>query len=140
MQSGSLALSSSTTGFIEITDPKINTVIRGKTLTVMGNLLSKDVKKVTINNIEATVSPVNESFVAQDIIVTGEVFDIVYKAYDANNSLLQVGVMSVFGSKNILDANNSLIPETFPVSAKDFKITSPSGNPYSTTDRFIKVQ
>jgi hypothetical protein len=140
MQSGSLALSSSTTGFIEITDPKINTVIRGKTLTVMGNLLSKDVKKVTINNIEATVSPVNESFVAQDIIVTGEVFDIVYKAYDANNSLLQVGVMSVFGSKNILDANNSLIPETFPVSTKDFKITSPSGNPYSTTDRFIKVQ
>ena len=106
----------------------------------MGNLLSKDVKKVTINNIEATVSPVNESFVAQDIIVTSEVFDIVYKAYDANNTLLQVGVMSVFGSKNILDANSSLIPETFPVSAKDFKITSPSGNPYSTTDRFIKVQ
>jgi hypothetical protein len=70
-----------------------------KTIAVMGNILSKEVKRVTINNIEATVSPVNATFVLQGIPVTGEVFDIVYKAYDANNTVLQVGVMSVFGTK-----------------------------------------
>jgi hypothetical protein len=65
----------------------------------MGNLLSKDVKRVTINNVDATVSPVNETFVLQDIVITGEIFDIVYKAYDANNSLLQSDVLTIFGPK-----------------------------------------
>jgi hypothetical protein len=62
----------------------------------MGNLLSKDVKRVTINNIDATVSPVNETFVLQDIVLTSEIFDIVYKAYDSNNSLLQSDVLTIF--------------------------------------------
>jgi hypothetical protein len=106
---------------------------KDKTIAVMGNILSKEVKRVTINNIDATVSPVNGTFVLQGVPVTGEVFDIVYKAYDANNTLLQVGVMSVFGTKSAAEANGKLIPETFPVSAKDFKITG-------TTERFIKVQ
>jgi hypothetical protein len=127
--------------FIEITEPKINTMIKEKTITVMGNLLSKEVKKVTINNLEATISPVNETFVVQNIWITHEVFDIVYKAFDANNTLLQVGVMSVFWSKNAINTtNNSLIPETFPASSKDFKITWPTANPYITTEKFIKVQ
>jgi hypothetical protein len=125
---------------IEITEPKVNTMTKSPSITVMGNILSKEVKKVTINNTDAIVSPVNGTFVLQSVPVTSEVFDIVYKAYDSNNTVLQVGVMSVFGTKSAAEANGKLIPETFPVSAKDFKITSPATNPYSTTERFIKVQ
>ena len=65
----------------------------------MGKLLSTEVKRVTINNVDATVSPVNETFVLQDITITGEIFDIVYKAYDSNNSLLESNVLTVFGPK-----------------------------------------
>lgn len=133
-------LSASNNIAIEITEPKVNTMTKDKTIAVMGNILSKEVKRVTINNIDATVSPVNGTFVLQSVPVTGEVFDIVYKAYDASNSLLQVGVLTVFGTKSAAEANGKLVPETFPVSGKDFKITSPGTNPYSTTERFIKVQ
>lgn len=127
--------------FLEVTDPKPGILSKSTTITVMGNLLSKEVKRVTINNVDAIVSPVNETFVLQDIDITGEIFDIVYKAYDSNNSLLESSVLSIFGPKWVATQNSSpLIPETFPVSAKDFKITYPVGNPYSTTEWFIKVQ
>jgi hypothetical protein len=55
----------------------------------MGNILSPDVKRVTINNVEAVVSPVNETFVLQNISITREIFDIVYKAYGSDGSILQ---------------------------------------------------
>jgi hypothetical protein len=118
----------------------MNTMTKEKTITVMGNILSKEVKRVTINNTDATLSPVNGTFVLQGVPVTGEVFDIVYKAYDASNTVLQVGVMSVYGTKSAVETNGKLVPETFPISGKDFKIIAPTTNPYSTTERFIKVQ
>lgn len=126
--------------YIEITEPKSGILSKTNTVTVMGNLLSKDVKRVTINNVDATVSPVNETFVIQDIVLTSEIFDIVYKAYDSNNSLLQSDVLTIFWPKWASQTSTSLVPETFPVSAKDFKITFPTENPYSTTESFIKVQ
>ena len=127
--------------FIEVTDPKPGILSKSNTLTVMGKLLSQEVKRVTINNVGATVSPVNATFVLQDITITGEIFDIVYKAYDTNNSLLESKVLTIFGPKwASTQATSPLVPETFPVSAKDFKITYPVGNPYSTTEGFIKVQ
>jgi len=138
-QSGSL-IESTASNYIEVTEPKPGIMTRTNTITVMGNLLSKEVKKVTINNVEAVVSPVNETFVLQNISVTTEIFDIVYKAYDANNSLLQTGVISIFWAKWATQGNGPLVPETFPVSAKDFKILTPSGNPYSTTDRMVRVE
>jgi hypothetical protein len=54
----------------------------------MGDLLSKDVKRVTLNDHDASVSPVNESFVLQDLDVESEIFNIVYKAYNSENQLL----------------------------------------------------
>ena len=126
--------------FIEITEPKANTLIKTSSLTIMGNLLSKDVKKVTINNKDATISPVNETFVFQNFEVTSDVVDIVYKAFDASNTLLESWVMTLYGNKNTTTPSWQLIPETFPISAKDFRITSPLENPYKTTETFVKVQ
>lgn len=126
--------------YIEITEPKAGILSKTETIIVMWNILSKDVKRVTINNTDAVISPVNETFTLQDLKVTSEIFDIVYKAYDSNNSILQTWVITIFWEKWSIQANNPLIPETFEVSPKDFIITSPAWNPYSTTERFIKVQ
>lgn len=125
--------------FIEITEPKINTTIKSSPITLMGNLLSKEVKRVTINNKDAVVSPVEETFVYQGLDVSGDIIDIVYKAYDASNTLLESWVYTLYGSKSIAKSSE-LIPETFPLSSKDFVITSPAQNPYKTTETFVKVQ
>lgn len=126
--------------YIEITEPKSWIMTKTSTITVMGNILSKDVKRITINNVDATISPVNETFVMQGMHVSGDVIDIVYKVYDTNNTLLQSWVHTIFGDKNIGNTNTSLVPETYNLSAKDFVITSPTSNPYTTTEKFLKVQ
>jgi hypothetical protein len=48
-------------------------------------------------------------------------------------------VYTLYGSKSIAKSSE-LIPETFPLSSKDFVITSPAQNPYKTTETFVKVQ
>lgn len=133
-------LSTASSRYIEITEPKSGIMIKSSTLTVMWNLLSKDVKRVTINNVDATVSPVNETFVLQGMQVSGNIIDIIYKAYDENNTLLESGVHTIYGDKTLVSASNTLVPETYNVSAWDFKITVPSSNPYTTTTWFLKVQ
>lgn len=133
-------LSSWTNTYIEITEPKAWILSKANTVSVMGNILSPDVKRVTINNVEAVVSPVNETFVLQNISITREIFDIVYKAYGSDGSILQTWVLTIFWDKNTVNTNSSLVPETFPIWTKEFKITFPTENPYSTIERFIKVQ
>lgn len=131
--------SENTTDYIRITEPTNGSVIKDSRLTVMWEILSKDVKRVTINNRDASVSPVNETFVLQDFEVSGDIIDIVYKAYNDQWSLLQSKVITVFGSKTS-QTNQKLVPENFPLNNKDFQITSPSENPYKTTENLVKVQ
>jgi len=85
------------------------------------------------------VSPVNENFILQDFKLHGEINNIVYKVYDANTILLEKGVLIVYGPKS--SGNTAtLVPQNFPISSKDFVISSPSKNPYATTESYVRVQ
>lgn len=131
----------STSGhFIEITDPIDGSVAKTNTVTVMGKILSKEVKRVTIDDRDASVSPVSETFILQNISVEKDIVNLVYKAYDSNNSLLEKGVIVVFASKGAKETQGRLVSNNFPISNKDFKITFPTENPYKTTDSVVKVQ
>lgn len=125
---------------IEITDPVDGSVSKSNTVTVIGKILSKEVKRVTINDKDASVSPVNESFILQNIPVEKDILNLVYKAYDSNNSLMEKWVVVVFWSKWAKDSQGRLESNSFPISNKDFKIVFPSENPYKTTDSLVKVQ
>jgi hypothetical protein len=145
--SGSDIMTSSGTDFstpwkyIEITDPLDGSMIRESTFAVMGNILSTDVKKVTINDVAATISPVNKTFVLQGIPVTWEVINIVYKAYADNDRMVDRWVISVFATKTaVTSSTNTLIPDNFPISNKDFPITFPTENPYKTTESLVRVE
>ncbi|MBP9779177.1 hypothetical protein KBD33_00970 [Candidatus Gracilibacteria bacterium] len=127
--------------FIEITDPIDGTLIKNNNFAVMGNILSPEVKKVTINDITATISPVNETFVLQNITLSSEIINLVYKAYGENDKLLERGVISIYGAKSaIQEGSEKLVPNNFQVSNKDFPITFPTENPYKTTDSLVRVR
>jgi hypothetical protein len=130
----------STTPVIEITNPADGTIAKTQAITVMGNILSKEVKRVTINDKDASVSPVNETFVMQDIAVDKDIMNLVYKAYDGNNSLMEKWVLVVFASRGAKENQWRLVSNNFPISNKDFRITFPTENPYKTTDSLVKVQ
>lgn len=133
---------STPTKYIEITDPLDGSMLRNTNFAVMGNILSNDVKKITINEQVATISPVNKTFVLQNIPVTAEVMNIVYKAYADNDRMLERWVISVFASKSAITtaSTNTLVPDNFPISNKDFPITFPTENPYKTTDTLVRVE
>jgi hypothetical protein len=81
-------MSSNAEKYIKINQPVDGSAIESSKITVMGDILSKDIKRITINDRDASVSPVNESFVLQDVDVDGEIFNIVYKAYNSENQIL----------------------------------------------------
>lgn len=105
----------------------------------MGDIHNDAVRRVTIGDIDASVSPVNQNFILQEFALKDEINNIVYKAYDANNQILEKGVLVVYGPKNT-GAVSTLVPQNSPISSKDFLITSPKSNPYTTTDSYVRVQ
>mgnify|MGYP007083326284 CR=1 FL=1 len=64
--------------------------------------------------------------------------NIVYKAYAQDATLLEKWVLTVYG-KNVQAGADKLTPTNFPVNDKDYRITSPSENPYITTDTSVTV-
>jgi hypothetical protein len=127
---------------VEIMDPIDWAIISTESMTVMGNILSPEVKRVTVNDTEATVSPVNSSFVLQWLPAEWDTMNLVYKAYDGQNTLLERWVVTVYGTKGAKAKNPvpKLEPTNSPVSSKDFGLVFPWENPYKTTDTLVKVQ
>lgn len=123
--------------YIAFTQPVDGATIKTATTNIMGTLLSADVSRVTLNDQDAEVSPVNETFSMENFALTNGINNIVYKAYSANGIELERGVLVVHGANT--GTANTIVPENFP-SLKDFVITSPSSNPYATTESYVKVQ
>ena len=105
---------------------------------ITGKLLSKEVKKVTMNESNATVSPVDATF-SYTLTITEETTNIVYKAYGSDGNLLERGVLT-FYSKESKKGIEKLSPNNFPIADKNYRIMSPSENPYKTTESNVTVQ
>jgi hypothetical protein len=101
---------------------------------------SKDVKRITLNDQDALISPVNSTFTFSNFPITSEVNNIVYKVYMTDGGQPIKWVVTVFGSKEAIQNTNKLVSNNSPISSKDFRIVSPASNPFVTTDRYIKVQ
>jgi hypothetical protein len=64
--------------------------------------------------------------------------DLVYKAYDLGGNLLERWVITVYASEK-KQWTDKLIPTTFPTSDANYRILSPSENPYKTNTSAITV-
>ncbi len=144
--SGSLILSwsLSNTGtlgtgkFIEIDSPTDGSTLPTASVTISGKILSKDVKKVTVNDKEATVSPVDESFIFTNFPLVSTSTDLVIKAYDGWWNRLETEVITV-QTKAKTTSNDKLVPTNFGLGDKNYRIISPTENPYRTTNQNITV-
>ncbi len=50
---------------------------------------SKDIVRVTLNDIDTVVSPVNSTFTFSGFTLIGEINNIVYKAYDSTGKQVE---------------------------------------------------
>lgn len=125
--------------YIEFITPIDGSSAKSANITISGKLLSDEVKKVTINEVESEVSPVNETFTLTDFSLHEGVNNIVFKVYDSAGKELERGIIAVTAPKSVTK-QKTIIPENFPISAKDFIITAPDSNPHATTESYVKVQ
>ncbi len=132
-------LSNAVEKYIEIVSPRDQAIINSPTVDISGKMLSKDIKRVTFNDLDAIVSPVDESFSMKWVVVTGNIFNLVYKAYSKDTTLLERWVITLY-PKNHQSGTDTLTPTNFPINDKQYTIYSPSENPYITTETSITVK
>ncbi len=125
---------------ISIIEPLDWSIATKSIIAIRWSIGSKDIVKVTLNDIDTIVSPVNSTFTFSGFILSQEINNIVYKAYDATGKQVEKWVWTVYGSKQAMQNMTRLIPNTSPISSKEFRIVSPASNPYVMTDSAIKVQ
>ncbi len=123
---------------IEITYPTDGMIISTTKVDISGKLLAKNIKKITVNGYEAILSQVNESFSIKWFPLGTDISDLVYKSYDPAGNMLERGVITLY-TKNGATGSDKLVPTTFPTNDKNYRITSPSENPYRTTERAVTV-
>lgn len=129
-----------TSKYIDIISPSDGSKAKKNTISIQGKILSTEVRKVTFNEKESVVSPVNETFVFSEFVITEKVNNIVYKVYDATGNQLEKWVITIYGSTTTnVQSPKKLIPESSPISSKDFRIVSPAANPYATNKSNIRV-
>jgi len=132
------ALIGSSIRYIDITTPTDLATVSTATIDIAWKILSKDVTRVTIDDVDAIVSPVDESFILRNIPMSGDIMNIVYKAYSKDSTILERWVLTLY-PKNKQSGTDKLTPNNFPVNDKDYHINSPVENPYKTTDSTVTV-
>ncbi len=98
--------------------------------------------KVTINDKESLLDKDQKNFTFKNFTLSSETNNLVYKAYDSDGAILAKGLLTVYTSKKAGTDSATKKPTvtTYPISDKDFRIISPTSNPYKTTDNLIKIE
>lgn len=131
----------SVTQSISIIEPLDGSLATKASIVVRWSISSPDIVRVTLNDLDTVVSPVNNTFTFAEFPLTTEINNIVYKAYTKDGTQVTKWVITVLGSKQALDQSvTRLLTNASPISSKDFRIVSPASNPYVMTENAIKVQ
>ena len=144
--SGSLQSASGTTSSnanekaILFTYPEDEMSVTTATIDIEGKIGSATTK-VTLNDKAAEINKSEKSFSFKGFSLPSAENNIVYRAYDENGIIIAKGVLTVNSSaKKGESTENKPTVTSYPVSDKDFKITSPTENPYKTNEDVVRIQ
>ena len=124
---------------VEITTPGDEQKMNTLSFDIEGNILDPLVTRVTINDRDAAVSPVDKTFVYKDFTVSADVTNIVYKAFDAQKNILEKSAITVYVDRSKISQNTKPSVTTYPISDANFRIMAPSENPYKTTEDVVQI-
>ncbi len=125
-----------------ITSPEDESTVDSNEVTIEGKIMNADITKVTINDKEALLDKEQKSFTYKSFALASATNNVVYKAYDSEGGIITKGLLTIYTSKNKLkeDATKKPSVTTYPISDKDFRIISPTENPYKTTDNIVRIE
>lgn len=139
--SGSLMIKNVKAGLV-ITSPEDESTVDSNEVNIEGKLINTDIVKVTINDKEALIDKERKGFIFKSFSLTNSSNNIVYKAYDGEGGILAKGILTIYTSQKVWKEDASKKPSvtTYPISDKDFRIISPTENPYKTTDSIVRIE
>jgi len=124
---------------ISVTYPTDEQEVDSEKLTIEGTITSPNVKKITFGKMEAKITTDGKAFSIKDYLLTEDVNDISYRVYDENGNQIDKDVITVkLNKKSVTQKKPDVV--NYPVSSKDFKVISPSENPFKTTDSSVKLR
>lgn len=125
---------------IIIVYPEDESILETNTIDIEWSINNSKVEKVTLNDKEASINKEENTFISKDFDLLDSINNVVYKAYDSDNNLLLKWVLTLYAtSKEKSKENQKPTVTTYPISSKDFRIISPSENPFKTTDSIVKI-
>lgn len=139
--SGSLATKNAKSG-LAITSPEDGSTVDTSEVNIEGKFTSADTAKITINDKEALINKEQKTFAYKSFPLASASNNVVYKAYDSEGGILDKGILIVYTSQKTgkEDATKKPSVTTYPISDKDFRILSPTENPYKTTDDIVRIE
>jgi hypothetical protein len=82
-------LTTNATSAITILDPVDGSIASKPSIAIKGTINIKDIKKITFNEIDAILSPVEGTFSFKDFPITAEINNIVYKVYNIDGKQVE---------------------------------------------------
>lgn len=128
--------------WLAITSPEDESTVTSNEVDIEGTVLNEQIIKVTINDKEALINKEQKSFMYKGFPLVSGGNNIVYKAYDSEGGILAKWIITVYTSQKSSAGNiqQKATVTTYPISDKDFRIISPTENPYKTTDNVIRLE
>lgn len=117
------------------------------TTDVSGELLKDGIAKISFNWVFATINLVAKSYELTGLAIPLRENDVIYKAYDAGDNILERGLYTVYYtewaiSPETTTATTPTETEEFPVTDSNgtFAFTAPTFNPYTSNENFITIR
>lgn len=138
----SWALVKNTKAGLIITSPEDESSVDTNEVNIEWRIQNAEITKVTINYKEALIDKEQKSFIYKSFPLVSGDNNIVYKAYDSDGGIITKGILVVYTSQKWgkQDASKKASVTTYPISDKDFKIISPTENPFKTTENIIRIE
>ena len=124
---------------IVFTYPEDEMTVENEKITIEGRIVNPNIKKITFEKQDAKILAGESTFSVKDYLLVDGANDINYRAFDGSGDFVMKWVITVHLKKKTTTQKKPDVIN-YPVSSKDFKITSPSENPFKTTDTSVKLR
>ena len=107
-------------------------------IAITWSFTSEELRSITVNWIDATIDTEAKTFEIQEFRLTGKENNLVFKAYDGSNSLIEKFVETVY--YNAAPSAAKFEVENYSLDASKFTFIKPTVNPYTTTADLVTIQ
>lgn len=131
-------ISTSSKQILQIEAPLDESTSNFEKIAVTGSFTSDEVDTITVNGISAKIDSEAKTFEIQEFRLSEKENNLVFKAYDGSNDLIEKFVETIYYSSAPVAGKFEV--QNFSLDASKFTFIKPTVNPYTTTEDLVTIQ